>query len=196
VGRSTPARARVVRAAAGESFLASGSDTGGRFDMMVLDVGHLQGPPLHVHDVQEDSFYVLEGVVTVQIGDEVLDLEPGDFATAPPGVAHAFTNTDRDRVARMINVMTPGTGFDRYVAAALGGSGRSEMERLGREYGVTLVGPTLPEKLGLARIPPRPAAPEGGAPQGEGVGAASPGERGRTTTSASRSMRRTRFSRP
>jgi mannose-6-phosphate isomerase-like protein (cupin superfamily) len=143
------AEGRVVRADASEPFKASGSNTDGRFEMIVLEVDYLSGPPLHTHDVQEDSFYVLEGTLTAQIGDHIVELRPGDFATAPPGVAHTFTNTDREQAARIVNVMTPGIGFDRYIAAALSGADAAEMERLNQKYGVTMIGPRLPEKLGL-----------------------------------------------
>jgi quercetin dioxygenase-like cupin family protein len=145
----TTANGRVVPAEAEEIFKASGSDTDGRFELMVLEVGYLFGPPLHTHNGQEDSFYVLDGVLTVQIGDQVIDLKPGDFATAPPGVPHTFPNTDRHKTARTVNIMTPGIGFDRYIAAAMSGTDQAEMEQLGKEYGVTMVGPSLPQKLGL-----------------------------------------------
>lgn len=143
------AEGRVVRAEAAEVFKASGYNTDGRFELMVLEVGYLFGPPLHIHNVQEDSFYVLEGVLTVQLADEIIELNSGDFATAPPGVAHTFTNTHREKTARMVNIMTPGIGFDRYIAAAMSGTDQAEMERLGKKYGVTMAGPSLPQKLGL-----------------------------------------------
>ncbi len=109
VRRANPAaEGCVVRAEAAEMVKASGSSTGGRFELVVLDVGYSFGPPVHCHDPQEDSFYVLEGVLTVQIGDEIIELAPGDFATAPPGVAHTFTNTNRHKTARVANLMTPG----------------------------------------------------------------------------------------
>lgn len=144
------AEGRVVRAEAADIFKASGSNTDGRFELMVMDVGYLFGPPLHIHEVQEDSFYVLDGVLTVQIGDDIIELKPGDFATAPPGVAHTFTNTEAEGTARMVNIMTPGIGFDRYIAAAMSGTDPAEMERLDKQYGVTMVGPPLPAKLGLS----------------------------------------------
>ena len=143
------AEGRVVRAEAAEMVKASGSHTDGRFELMVLDVGYSSGPPLHCHDLQEDSFYVLDGVLTVQIGEEVLELGPGDFATAPPRVAHTFTNTDREMPARVANLMTPGIGFDRYVKAVRSGASAAEIDRLGREFGVTMVGPPLAAMLGL-----------------------------------------------
>lgn len=140
---------RVVRAAVGEIFKATGANSDGRMELAVLPVGYGFGPPLHIHDVQEDSFYIVDGVITAQLGDDLVELGPGDFATAPPGVPHTFTNTDRDHLATVVNLMTPGIGFDQYITAVMAGADPDEMERLNKEYGVTMVGPSLAEKLGL-----------------------------------------------
>ncbi|WP_232667120.1 cupin domain-containing protein [Pseudonocardia sp. TRM90224] len=109
----------VVRSREGQAyrlgnalFKVGGSQTGGRFDFMVMDVEHRSGPPLHVHEAQDDTFYVLSGVLTLQAGDEVLEIGPGDFATVPPGVAHTFDNLDAAQgPVRVVNIMTPG-GYD------------------------------------------------------------------------------------
>lgn len=153
------AEARIVRSSEGEVYerlwkFKHGSLTGGRFDFMVGAVGYLQGPPLHVHRVQDDTLFVLEGVLTVQVGDQVYDLGPGDFATVPPGVPHTFDNTRKDQPpVKVCNLMTPG-GFDaqfRDIAAlrAAGGDPAKILE-LRETHGVSMVGPTLGEKLGLA----------------------------------------------
>ena len=74
-------------------------------------------PPLHFHKTFEDSFFVLEGLLTAQLGDDVVELRPGDFATAPPGVPHSLTNAHAEQAAcRAINLLTPGVGFDQYIA--------------------------------------------------------------------------------
>ncbi len=144
--------ARIVRNGGGP-FKASGSETDGRFDFFVLDIDYLAGPPLHVHAAQEDTFYVIDGVLTIQIGEDVIDLSAGDYGSAPPGVAHTFTNIHPDRRARAVNLMTPGIGFDRYIeqinALSEGSGDRTAMERLGEQYGVEMVGPSLAVKLGL-----------------------------------------------
>ncbi len=140
---------RVVRKDTGGIFKATGASTDGRFEMMVLDVDYRFGPPLHVHEVQEDTFFILNGVLTAQIGDEIIELKEGDFATAPPGVPHTFTNTNQTEAARVVNVMTPGIGFDHYITGAMSGVEHAEMERLGKKYGVTVVGPSLAETLNL-----------------------------------------------
>ena len=146
---------RIIRGNSGRPVKASGRDTEGRFDFFVIDLEYRTGPPLHIHAVQEDTFYVLEGVMTVQLGDEVAELGPGDFASAPPGVPHTFENADaKQNTVRMVNVMTPGIGFDRFieqfVALQQRGAEATEVERLGQEYGVQVVGPPLSVKLGLS----------------------------------------------
>lgn len=145
------AQGLVVRGDQSGPFKASGRDTDGRFDLFVMDVAYAFGPPLHTHTVQEDSFYVVDGVLTVQIGEDVIELEAGDFASAAPGVPHTFTNTRTDRAARMVNLMTPGIGFDQYIQRLMtdGGPDPETMEKLNQDFGVQLVGPPLSEKLAL-----------------------------------------------
>ena len=152
------AEARIVRSSEGEVYerlwkFKHGSLTGGRFDFMVGNVGYLAGPPLHVHREQDDTLYVLEGVLTVQVGEELYELGPGDFATVPPGVPHTFDNVKKDQPpVKVCNVMTPG-GFDAQFRemAALGEAARdpAQAARLREKHGVTMVGPTLGVKLGL-----------------------------------------------
>src|SRR5580692_5880882 len=94
-------------------FKAAAHNTGGRFDFIIEDFAPLTGPPLHYHEEQDDTFYVLEGVLTVQAGDEIFDLGPGEFLSIPPGVAHTFDNLHNgEDLVRTINVMTPGGLFE------------------------------------------------------------------------------------
>jgi Cupin domain len=37
------------------------------------------GPPLHVHDHEDESFYVLEGTVRVRCGGDVFEAGPRSF---------------------------------------------------------------------------------------------------------------------
>jgi quercetin dioxygenase-like cupin family protein len=133
---------------------AAGRQTGGRFDFLVLTLAYATGPGLHVHRTQEDTFYVLEGVLTVQVGDELYELEPGDFASAPPGVPHTFDNTRKDQgLVKAINLMTPG-GYEGYFAE-FDELGEQELDpevvrKICERYEVTYVGPPLREKLALS----------------------------------------------
>ncbi len=93
-GRYLPIRADEGQLAFGSPhlFKTTAADTAGRFDFMVATFAPMTGPPLHYHEEQDDTFYVLEGLLTVQAGEEILDLGPGDFLSIPPGVAHTFDN--------------------------------------------------------------------------------------------------------
>jgi quercetin dioxygenase-like cupin family protein len=67
---------------------------------------------LHVHRVQEETFYVLEGECDWQIGDQRVRARPGTYVFIPPGVAHNIGNGS-DRPARVIMTVSP-PGHERY----------------------------------------------------------------------------------
>jgi quercetin dioxygenase-like cupin family protein len=86
----------------------------GRLAVMDNRVGAgFPGPPLHHHDFDE-LFWVLEGELTFQLGDEVLTRRAGEFAFAPRGAHHTFANHS-GADARTLIVCTP-AGFERYFA--------------------------------------------------------------------------------
>ncbi len=94
------------------TFLATGEETGGAFFMaegVVLPGG---GPPPHIHSREDESFYLLEGTLTVQVGDKTLQASAGDFVYLPRGIAHAFRNTGKEN-ARMLVTATP-AGLEKY----------------------------------------------------------------------------------
>lgn len=70
-----------------------------------------EGTPLH-HHAFDEAFHVLDGELTLQVGDEVLTRGPGETAFAPRDVHHAVANHG-DAPARYLLVCTP-AGFERY----------------------------------------------------------------------------------
>lgn len=67
---------------------------------------------LHVHRVQEETFYVLEGECEWQVGDQKIHAKPGTYLFIPPGVPHNIANAS-DRPARMIMTVSP-PGHEHY----------------------------------------------------------------------------------
>jgi len=66
----------------------------------------------HVHRVQEETFYVLEGACEWTIGDETVHATPGTFVFIPPGVPHNIANVT-DTPARVLMTVSP-PGHERY----------------------------------------------------------------------------------
>jgi len=47
----------------------------------------------HVHKVQEQIYYVIEGEGVLTLNDESHLMRPHDYVYVPPGVRHSFTNS-------------------------------------------------------------------------------------------------------
>jgi len=69
------------------------------------------GPPAHVHDDEDDAFYILEGELVFELESEEIVAGPGTFVLVPPGVEHTFVNRTNAE-ARFLNIHAP-AGFDR-----------------------------------------------------------------------------------
>jgi uncharacterized RmlC-like cupin family protein len=70
-----------------------------------------EGPSLHHHDFDE-TFYVLEGELTFQLGDEIFTRTQGELAFAPRDAHHTLANPSGSE-ARYLLVCTP-AGFERF----------------------------------------------------------------------------------
>ena len=91
---------------------ASAADTGGRYTLVEITAPAGLEAPLHVHHREDEGFYVLEGSLTVQVGEDIVELSAGEHAFGPRDVPHRFT-VGPDGV-RMIWVLTPG-GFENLI---------------------------------------------------------------------------------
>ena len=47
-------------------------------------------PPSHTHQTEDEMFYVLEGAITFQCGENTFDLETGGFVFLPAGIEHGY----------------------------------------------------------------------------------------------------------
>ncbi len=112
---------------------ATGENTGGSFFLAESTLAPgFAGPPPHRHRELHDMFYVLEGTLTLRLGDETLAAGPGTFVCVPPGVVHTFRN-DSDRLIRLLNFNTP-SGWEHYMrdVADAARSGPLTPEAIGR----------------------------------------------------------------
>ena len=62
--------------------------------------------PLHLHNNDDEAWYVLEGRLCVKVGDETVEAGAGDAVLVPRGTPHTYWNPDSVPV-RYLLVMTP-----------------------------------------------------------------------------------------
>ncbi len=68
------------------------------------------GPGAHLHEHNEEIFYVLEGTASILVGEEWRDLAKGSFLRIPANVMHDFENRS-DAEVGLLNIFMPG-GFE------------------------------------------------------------------------------------
>ena len=88
--------------------------TGGLLSIVEMTEPPNEEAPLHVHHREEESFWILEGDATFQVGDETIEAHAGDFVFGPRGIPHRYTVGPDG--CRMLFIMTPG-GFEEFVIA-------------------------------------------------------------------------------
>src|SRR5438105_2655433 len=88
-----------------------GEAVGDRFALIELLLPRHASPPLHTHP-QDESYVVLDGRLTIQIADDLFQLDAGGVTVVPMGVAHTF-RVDSE-TARIIVLSTP-AGLERLV---------------------------------------------------------------------------------
>ncbi len=91
---------------------ATAADTGGR--MTIIEITEPPGAEsqLHVHHTEDEGFWILEGDVTLEIGDSTIQAHAGDYAFGPRDIPHRYTVGETG--CRMLFILTPG-GFEGLV---------------------------------------------------------------------------------
>jgi len=67
---------------------------------------HTKGPGAHHHD-EDDIFYVIEGTMSILLGDRWIDASKGSFVLVPGGMTHDFENRSSQK-AGILNFGVPG----------------------------------------------------------------------------------------
>ena len=98
------------------TFLITGEQTGGAFFMAEVLVPPGCGVPPHIHRREEETFYIQQGTLTVQVDGETVIASPGDCVCLPRGVAHSFQNIGSVD-AKVLLVVTP-AGLEKFFEEA------------------------------------------------------------------------------
>lgn len=106
-------------------WLLYGEDTAGAFSLAIATVEPGGGPPMHVHQREDETYFVLSGTVEVTIDDRAESLGAGDCVYLPPGIPHRLHNSGPEPAQMLLLVHPP--GLEHFLEA---------MERLRREGSV------------------------------------------------------------
>ena len=89
---------------------ATTESTGGSFSLVhqVAPPGH--GTPYHVHHLEDEAFYLLEGEATFFSEGKRTRLGPGGYMYLPRGIPHGIRNTG-SAASTMLILAMPGDGF-------------------------------------------------------------------------------------
>ena len=131
---------------------ASKDETDGRVAVIELLAPPGFGSPLHVHNREDEWFYVIEGALTVWVDGEARELPSGSFAYGPRGLPHTFI-VSSPTPARFLLGAEP-SGFEDFVRE-LGEPARAltvapttvelpspeRMTAVASKYGMEILGP-------------------------------------------------------
>ena len=128
---------------------ATTGDTGGSVTVSEFALGPwAAGPVQHLHESVDAALSVLAGRLDLQLGEQRLFVDPGDFVWMPRRVAHGFSCASDDGV-RALALALPG-GLEvlfreqaAYPASAGPALDPSELDRIGRRHGARTLGPPV-----------------------------------------------------
>lgn len=98
------------------TWLASAEETGGAFLLFEFVGEQHKVTPLHIHPGVDETFYILDGEIALDLDGERRSLSSGGLVVIPRGVPHAFMVTSPE--ARMLTLLTPGQGEEFFRSAS------------------------------------------------------------------------------
>jgi quercetin dioxygenase-like cupin family protein len=137
--------------------LASGEETGGGFALSLVTQPPGAATPVHIHTLEDEAFYLLDGTMTYSADGELHRLARGSFIFLRRGLPHAFRVTG-DAPVRFLAIASPGGLMSLYDEVGRPAGGHElpppDQEQLMADvhrwletaprYGLSIVGPPLP----------------------------------------------------
>jgi mannose-6-phosphate isomerase-like protein (cupin superfamily) len=137
-------------------FKISGDEADGLFDYFEIRVRYLGGPPLHRHPDQHETFHIIEGELTIKVGDQLVEAKAGDYLFIPKGTIHGYVNLKEGTTARAVCNVAPG-GFDKYMEelsqymSTAHPPDQARINEISAKYGQIFAGPPLAVSMGLMK---------------------------------------------
>lgn len=123
------------------AFKVTTADSGG--NLFIIEHRNLTpgtGPALHLHYAQDEWFYVMEGEVVFQVGEQRLHLRAGESVLAPRRVPHTFSAVGSP--AHMLIAFTPAGKMEQYFIDACAHPAIAGTADFMNRYEVQWIGPS------------------------------------------------------
>lgn len=113
---------KIVNPVIGEEviFLTTSKQSNGEKTVMEVRIGPKGGNPLHYHKRFSETFSVIEGELSVQVGRDKMKLKAGEKTTAPMNTKHRFYNTSGKPVRFTVELNPASEGFENVLRIAFG----------------------------------------------------------------------------
>jgi quercetin dioxygenase-like cupin family protein len=129
----------------------SGEQTGGAFSLRDNLARRGNASPVHVHDQEDETFFVLDGELRVVAGEDDYTAGPGTVAVLPRRLRHAYVVTSA--TARFLTLHIP-AGFEQFAAEVgqpaqaltlppepLGPPDLAALAQVAARHGITILAP-------------------------------------------------------
>ena len=94
------------------------------------------GAPLHVHTREDEYFYVVEGTITVRLGEERFEAGPRSFVFLLRNIPHEWDVVGGEATLLM---MTVPAGLDTFLAEYHMADSRQARDEIATRYGITFL---------------------------------------------------------
>jgi len=125
----------------------SSNDSGGAYSMMEASYAPNSGPPLHLHNREDECWYILEGNFVFDIDGERVHAGPGDTVFGPRGIRHTLQNIGSTQGKTLVTVVPGGLDkfFQELSATVPPGTppDPAAIQPIFIKYGLELLGPPL-----------------------------------------------------
>jgi mannose-6-phosphate isomerase-like protein (cupin superfamily) len=121
--------------------LATGDQTRGALGLFRQTIAPNSGPPVHIHRIADEFFYVVRGDFSVKLGERIVRVPAGSFVFVPRGTAHAFKNVGMKPGVLLVGV-TP-SGLEKMFVERQGVDAETN-QALMKKHSTEAVGPPLP----------------------------------------------------
>ncbi|MDC7997703.1 cupin domain-containing protein [Gilvibacter sediminis] len=94
--------------------------------------------PVHIHELEDEIFHVLEGTVELILGNETIEGNVGDIIYLPRGIKHGI-KTKGTETAKVLNYVIPGKNFENFfneMSEKKIGVESDEGNRIAKKYGI------------------------------------------------------------